>query len=39
MHGQHQRVIGGLRPPQRRHGQLREIVFRLREFQVSGDDR
>jgi hypothetical protein len=30
-HGQHQRVIGGLRPPQRRHGQLREIVFRLRE--------
>jgi hypothetical protein len=30
-HGQHQRVVGGLRPPQRRHGQLREIVFRLRE--------
>lgn len=25
--GEHQRMIGGLRPPQRRHGPLREIEF------------
>jgi hypothetical protein len=26
-HGKHERVIGGVRPPQRRHGVLREIEF------------
>jgi hypothetical protein len=30
--GQHERMIGGLRPPQRRHAQLREIEFGLREL-------
>jgi hypothetical protein len=29
--GGQERIIGGLRPPQRRHGQLREIEFGLRE--------
>ena len=26
-HSEHERMVGGLRPPQRRHGQLREIEF------------
>jgi hypothetical protein len=30
--GEQQRMIGGLRPPQRRHGQLREIEFGLHEL-------
>jgi hypothetical protein len=30
-YGEHERIIGGLRPPQRRHGQVREIEFGLRE--------
>jgi hypothetical protein len=30
--GEHERMIGGLRPPQRRHGQLREIEFGLDEL-------
>jgi hypothetical protein len=25
--GEHERMTGGLRPPQRRHGELREIEF------------
>jgi hypothetical protein len=29
--GEHERIVGGLRPPQRRHGQVREIEFGLRE--------
>jgi hypothetical protein len=27
--GEHDRIVGGLQPPQRRHGQLREIEFGL----------
>jgi hypothetical protein len=30
--GEHERLLGGLRPPQQRHGQLREIAFGLREL-------
>lgn len=30
--GEHERMIGSLRPPQRRHAQLREIEFGLREL-------
>jgi hypothetical protein len=30
--GEQEHMIGGLRPPQRRHGQLREIAFGLREL-------
>lgn len=30
--GEQERMIGGLRPPQRRHGQLREIEFGLHEL-------
>lgn len=30
--GGHERMIGGLRPPQHRHGQLREIEFGLHEL-------
>lgn len=29
--GEQERIIGGLRPPQRRHGRLREIEFGLHE--------
>ena len=29
--GEHERIVGGLRPPQRRHGQVREIEFGLRK--------
>lgn len=28
-HGEHERITGRLRPPQRRHGRLREIEFGL----------
>jgi hypothetical protein len=30
--GEQERMIGGLRPPQRHHGPLREIAFGLREL-------
>jgi len=30
--GEHERMRGDLRPPQRRHGQLREMMFGLREL-------
>jgi len=30
--GQHEHMIGGLQPPHRRHGELREIEFGLREL-------
>lgn len=30
--GEHERLIGVLRPPQRRHGQIRELEFGLREL-------
>ena len=29
-HGERQRIVGHLQPPQARHGQLREIEFELR---------
>lgn len=29
-HGEHQRIVGHLQPPQMRHGQLRAIEFELR---------
>jgi len=30
--GGQERMIGGLRPPQRRHGPLRDLMFGLREL-------
>ena len=32
-YGERERMIGGLRPPQRRHGPLRELAFALHELQ------
>jgi hypothetical protein len=31
-HSEHERIVGCLQPPQRRHGQLREIEFGFREL-------